>query len=203
MRILVLMLSLTLTGQTFAQKNLSIHLENSVNAIFGTYRGITSPQISWKKNNKEFSFGPSILVATEIAASDKRFPKLVGFQFNYKAYQGISTKKVNFYFYDDLTFNRIVDRWNSSTWNEEISDYSDYGYSSTEIIVYNHIGYGFELRLAKKLILRQAVGVGFYYSAFDGNEDSDQAPSLSDTNINGYSPFGFSYQIKIGLGVNL
>jgi hypothetical protein len=180
----------------------SVNVKTTGTFIDETLRIISSPQLEIQKSNHLWSLGPAILMATEKAVSEKKFPKLVGLQGTYKTYPLGGTKRVNFFLFDDLLLQRIVDTWSSTVWDDTQESYVAYTYSSAEFILQNNVGYGIELTVAKRFILKNSIGIGFYYSYTKGKSETDAAPYLPfmDDNINGYDPFGFSWLINVGIG---
>jgi hypothetical protein len=186
-------------------QNKSISIQTTASFIDKTLRVLSSPQLEIKKSNHLWSFGPAILMTTEKAVSEKKYPKLVGLQGTYRAYPLEGPKRINFFLFDDLLIQRIVNKWTSTIWDNSQQTYVAYKYSSAELILQNHVGYGIELTLGKHLVTRNSFGIGFYYANTKGHSESDGAPntSFNDENINGYDPFGFSWLINFGVGYQL
>ncbi len=118
----------------------------------------------------------------------------------YRVYPLQGSRKISFFLYNDLLLRRITDRWRSAIWDSKDRSYNNYRYKSTELLVQNHVGYGFHLLVARRIIIQKAVGAGIFYSLTDGDELTSGAPEIGDNNSNGYGPVGFSWQVKLGFG---
>jgi hypothetical protein len=179
----------------------SIKIQNTGYFISKTFRFISAPQYSIKINKHSFSVGPTILSLTRNCVSDNQLPKLNGIQASYYLYPLLNTKNINFHLFDDLIVQRTVDKWTSNIWDKTQLMYIPYKYQNTEVVVFNHIGYGLDVLLGNQFSVNQSVGLGFYYSKTNGKSISANTPDIpfENKNANGYSSFGFSWQVQLGI----
>ena len=205
--ILIILFSIAL-NHAFAQESInkrSIKIQNTSYFISKTLRFISTPQYSVKIKNHSFSIGPTLLLFTRNCVSDDQLPKLNGFQASYYLYPLLKSKNINFHLYNDLILQRTNDKWTSTIWDNSQQIYVPYKYQNTEFALFNHFGYGIDVLMGNRVSLNQSVGLGLYYSSTSGKAISENAPDIpfENKNANGYSSFGFSWQIQIGLKYKL
>ncbi len=191
-----------ISSPIYAQNNTSINVQTTGAFIGQSLRIVSSPQVSIRRSKHEWSLGPAVLIGTKKTASTMNFPKLTGLQFTYKSFPLISYGGINFFLFGDLIAQRLVDKWSATIWSETEQSYVAYQYENVEYVIQNHLGYGLELKLGRHFQLQNSVGIGIYYSYTKGKSLTEGAPVIprQNENLNGYSPIGFSWQIKLGLG---
>lgn len=191
-----------ISSSVYAQNDTSINVLTTGAFIGQSLRIVSSPQLSLRRSSHEWSLGPAVLMGTAKTAATQNFPKLTGLQLTYKWFPLISQCGIDFFLYDDLLAQRLVDKWAATIWDSNNQKYVAYQYKNTEYVIHNNLGYGLELKLASHIKLQNSVGIGIYYSYTKGESITADAPVLphQNENLNGYAPFGFSWQIKLGLG---
>ncbi len=190
-------------AQAQEDRPVSVEMKSTGYFIDNSFRAVLTPQVTWSKNRYTLGIGPALLMVSEGAIASQRLPKLVGLQANYRFYINGNDKKVNLYFFDELNLQRIKHAWTSIVWTPPSQQYQSYRYVNREYIVQNTAGYGIELPLARRWSLYQGVGIGLYYSRVDGDKANGDTPEVADTNGNGYAPFGFSWDVHLGVHFTL
>jgi len=193
--ILIIILTASCTF-TYSQKK-ALTFTNTGLFVGQSFRLLASPRFEFKNDNKGWSIGPTFIVHSESTASDNSYPKLSGLSVSYIHYHYKQTDKINFFFITTSNFQLISNKWKSQIWSEETASYQSHKYKNDELLITQHLGYGFIYQLTDKLALSQSVVFGGYYSGTDNNEQSAGAPEIGDTNLSGYNRLGFSWALNL------
>lgn len=156
---------------------------------------------SWEIRRKmhAFAVGPTILISSASDASDRKYPKLTGLRGAVRHYPFQATGKLDFFFQANLYLQRIVDRWEANSWNQDLTRYVTFGYVNTEWIINPHLGYGLEFKVWKGLFIEQSIGVGYFFSWIDGDETANPDGTEVEEYFD-YRPYG---NRGLSLGVSL
>ena len=171
--------------------------------IDGTYRAIGSISFGKQFGKHAISIGPTILYASDIVTSNKKFPKLTGTQLNYKYYPNGINNKWNLFMFSQFSFQVIKDKWSSVIFVNPTEGYKEYKYLNKETQFLSNFGYGVAFKLTEKIALTQGLGIGLYISVLDGDEISPDAPEVGENVGAGYSPFGLNISANFGIKYKL
>ena len=197
MRIFILGLLLFAFLTTKAQfKTDHLEVQGSAAYIHKTFRLYLSPQIGFSKANHQVGIGPTIMISSASTASDSHNPKLIGVQGSYKWYPLEGADRLNFYFFNNLFLNRIVNSWILTAWNSNSQSYEQYSNKTIELLLQDQLGYGVEWIINNKMSIKQSIGAGFYFSTVRQETFPEEIP-IPETNINGYDNFGFNYGLNL------
>ena len=168
-----------------------------------SYKGFITPYVEIRRKSMALTMGATILVTSEFDASDRKYPKLTGFEGSYKFYPTITNCKVDFHLHATLLFQRIVDRWEVNYWNNNYSFYENAAYKNVEKIVNPSLGYGISFNISKRLRVNQSIGAGYFFSTVNGEGLNKET---SETDHHDYRPYGnggFAFHVNLGMSYSI
>ena len=165
----------------------------------GGSRHVLIPQIEYRKSNVKINLGPTFLFRSELITAEDEGPRLSGMQCTILLLPLKATNFLEFYLFDDITFQRIKDRWTSQVWNSNRNIYQGVKYINREYLLQNHVGYGMSIKPLRHIQFNIGVGAGFYYATTTNSVANDQGVQLSNNNYSSYDGFGFSWLLNCGL----
>lgn len=180
-----------------------IELSTTPYFIDGTYRIIGSPSFGMQFNKHTVALGPTILFASDIVTSNKKFPKLTGAQLDYSYFPNGTDDRWNVFFFSQFTLQTISDKWSSVIYNNQTKTYQEFKYLNKEIQFLSNFGYGIELTVSDKINFFQSVGIGYYFIELDGKAISINAPEVAENLGEGYAPHGLVLSGRFGISYKL
>lgn len=205
--LLLFPLALILSCHIYAQEteiilkgSKSVGITTNVSIINYTYRATLNPHFAMDLGKAKFSFGPTLLIASNIGIPNTKSPKLTGMQATVVLTQSSVDQKINFSFSSDLIMQRIADHWDANAYDYRTGNYANFQYRNVEYLFQYFIGYGFQLKLGQNFYLTKGIGLGYYFSKLKGKELSANSPEIENFDYRGYKDGGFAWQVKLGVG---
>ncbi len=182
-----------------SQKHHEVEIQSRVSIFNYTYRLSLSPGFLFRDGRHSYGLGPVVLIGANTGSGNDG-PRLTGLRVGYRYFPSTTTSRLNFYVSTEIIGQRIAEQWQANAFDTELGSYRDLPYKSKELLIENHSGYGIQLKLSQSWYLFQGIGVGFYYSNFEGEAPTVQASLLDNIDYRGYDDFGFSWSIRLGIG---
>ncbi len=195
-----MLLSLVVQGQEMKAKSTVMGVNTNVSIINFTYRVTLNPYYQVNLGSSKLNLGPTFLVGSNVGISNTKSIKMTGILFSYHLVPNDQHRKFIFFFSSDLLLQRIADFWDANAYDNRIGNYANFRYRNLEYLLQHNFGYGFTLNLGKSLFLSKGIGLGYYVSNLHGEELSENSPDIENFDYRGYKNFGFSWQVKLGLG---
>jgi hypothetical protein len=190
-------------GQASKNSVSEIGLNTSVSFYNYIYRGSINPYLTFRAGRTGWTAGPLILVSSNIGSNTSNGPKLTGLCTAYGYFPQMQSERFEFYLGAEVLAQRIKDVWQANAFDDKLGAFRNFSYQNVELLLESYLGYGVKLKFGKHWYLSNGIGAGCYFSKLVGDELDADAPEIDNFDYRGYDDFGFSWNMKLGVGFNL
>lgn len=203
-----ILLSLTLATMFFLNANSQDEKMYSVSSNVKMNQLPNAIRINWingfniLKNTNHYEIGIISQIYTDNAESLADKLKLSGVHVGYGKVLPTTKKRLSLELLSNINLQYFKSAWNSNLYSDELQQYEKFEYKSGETLLDISVGYGLKVNVAKRLYVMQSFIGGGYYSVLSHERLSNDAPEISNSDLDfrSYGGVGLQWAVQLSFG---